>query len=148
SFTQALWGRHLPIVLILLLCYCSSTAFAMQPNTNSSITVLSEQGEPVVSAVVRITPIKNEKAPELMGLTEPDGKFFFEFTEPVIIKVSYIGYTTLIDTFQSAGNKTYHMKPDSKSLNDVVVTGSYVSKRVNESVYSVKIIDNDMLRAK
>jgi outer membrane receptor for ferrienterochelin and colicins len=101
-------------------------------------------------ALIRISPLdeKKRKTKALAGLTNPNGVMEYAYTEPVIINISYLGFTSIFDTVTKAEHKVYEITPISKDIHDVVVTGQYGYNSAKKSVYEVKIITNDMLRSK
>lgn len=102
-------------------------------------TVRDNSGEPVVGANVKESGTANGT------ITDMDGNFTLSVPTGRTIEVSYLGYTT--QTFKAVGNKTYDIKlqEDSKNLEEVVVIGYGVQKKVDLSG-SVATADTKLLK--
>ena len=102
-------------------------------------TVHDNSGEPVVGANVKESGTANGT------ITDMDGNFTLSVPTGRTIEVSYLGYTT--QTFKAVGNKTYDIKlqEDSKNLEEVVVIGYGVQKKVDLSG-SVATADTKLLK--
>lgn len=79
--------------------------------------VLDEKREPVIGAQVRVLGTK------LVAVTDIDGAFTFNQSVPenARLQVTYIGMRPVNTSVK--GNLVINMEPDSKMLNEVVVTG-------------------------
>lgn len=112
--------------------------------------VRTDNNSALPDAVVKIIPLNEQhrKPLETVGLTNKDGVFAFAYTEPCVILVSHIGFSTVIDTLRLPETKRYFISPTSKSINDVVVTGQYSENSAKNSLYEVKVISSETLKAK
>ncbi len=121
------------------------------PENNASVTVMRKDNQqPMADAIVKITPLEeaNRKQKEISGLTDKSGSFSYLFTEPVIIQISHLGFTTVTDTLRQLESKVYAVASSAHDMKDVVVTGQYSPGSVQKSVYEVKVISGDELKAK
>jgi len=97
--------------------------------------ILDEFGEPVIGASILLVGTLNGV------ITDIDGNFSIEAPANGVLKISYIGYTT--QEFP-VGNETYFrviLKEDEKVLDEIVVVGYGVQKKVNMTgaVSAVKV---------
>ncbi|MDQ1089973.1 TonB-dependent receptor [Siphonobacter sp. SORGH_AS_1065] len=102
--------------------------------------VLTPDQEPLVGATVQISGTSNAT------LTDASG--FFQLTLSSgnkTLRISYIGYETQEVPITSQTNLTVQLQPDSKVLNDVVITG-YSTQNRKEIVGSVAKINGDDLK--
>ena len=140
-------------ILLALFWTCKAHAFNSfsAPDQFVKITVLlADDQSPLSGAVVRINPLNtnDSKIKAISAITDLNGSYIFQFFEPVIVRVSYLGFSTIVDTVYSAQSKVFMIRALSQNIKDVVVTGQYGSANSQKSVYEVQVIDNDMLRAK
>ncbi len=102
--------------------------------------VLTPDQEPLVGATVQVPGTQNAT------LTSTDGSFQLTLSSgSKILRISYIGYETQEVTLTSQTNLTVQLQPDSKVLNDVVITG-YSTQNRKEIVGSVAKINGDDLK--
>lgn len=133
------------------LCGCllvfSIPVFSTPTQVNLSVTVSANQ-QPLKDAIVKLVPASNTTVAGNVLFTDITGKVKFNFTEPVILQISHLGYTTITDTLLTATDKNYLIEPTSQNIKDVVVTGQAGINSVAKSVYEVKVLNADMLKAK
>ncbi|MBL0308602.1 MAG: TonB-dependent receptor [Bacteroidetes bacterium] len=135
---------------LIFFCLFYTVLSASLPGS-ASITVLrAENHKPLSDAIVSFIPLQeaNEKVKGIQGQTNSLGVFTYNFTEPVIIKVSHLGYETIMDTVYVLSDKKYEIQWTTKEVKDVVVTGQYTPNSTQNSVYQVKVLQGDMLKAK
>ncbi len=133
--------------LVLLLLLSSFIGFS-SPNT---ITIVRSDNQlPLTDAIIRITPLNEQhrKPLELAMLTDKQGTVSFDYQEPSVVIISHLGFSTIIDTLRLPANKTYLIAPAASNLKDVVVTGQYAEGSVKSSLYEVKVITSETLKAK
>lgn len=96
--------------------------------------VTDQNGEPIIGATVL------EKGTKAGTISDVNGKFSLEIPEQSTITVSYIGYTTVDIKVNSRENIKIVLDEDEKKLDEVVVVGYGVQKRVTmtSAVASVK----------
>lgn len=137
-------------LLIVFTIFISLYSFALDPG-NTSVTVLKkDDGKPLADAVVKVVPLDSvgKKIKGAVGLTDAQGVHYYSFTEPVIVQISHLGYTTITDTVRTIQSKTYLLSYTAQDVKDVVVTGQYSPNSPEKSVYEVKVLTADMLKAK
>lgn len=125
--------QRLSTLLALLVI---GTACALAQTMKISGTVTDEMGEPLIGVSVV------EKGTSKGGITDFDGKYVIEVSSGATISFSYIGYVT---QEKKATSKIINvsLKPDSKTLEDVVVVGYGVQKKssVTGAISQVKAED-------
>lgn len=139
------------MLLIVFSIFISISSFALDPG-NSSVTVLKkDDGKPLADAVVKVVPLDSTSVRRIkgaVGLTDNRGVHYYNFNEPVVIEVSHLGFVTIVDTVYTIQAKTYMLAYSSQDVKDVVVTGQYSPNSPEKSVYEVKVLSADMLKAK
>lgn len=118
--------------------------FTQQTPKTKTITgsVFDERGESIIGATII------EKGNSTNGTTtDIDGHFSLNVALNAILKVSYVGYETQeIDT--SEGNAfTITLKEDSKTLDELVVVGYGIQKKVNV-IGSIATVDSKTLESR
>src|SRR6478609_2701216 len=106
-------------------------------------TVTDQAGVPVAGANVAVKGTSNATT------TDFDGKFSIDVPEKGKLEISYVGFTT--QTLEISGKSTYNVKlaQDSKSLDEVVITGyaAQSKKNITGSVVTMKVSDDLRLAA-
>ena len=64
------------------------------------------------------------------------------------LAVSCMGYVTLMDTLPPGRSYTLYLEPSRCEMDEVVVTAQYSPKRVDQSIYNVKVIGDQKIREK
>lgn len=100
-------------------------------------TILDATGMPVIGANVVVKGTTNGT------ITDMDGKFSLEVDKDATLVVSYIGFTDQVIKVGNQTNLSIALKEDSKALDELVVVGYGVQKKVNltGAVASVKSDD-------
>jgi len=115
------------ILSSLFLCFLPVTLIEAQ-NSNQKVygTVVDEKGEPVMGASITV-----DGMPNVGTVTNTNGQFNFSVPASAkVIKVSFIGYVTKMEKITSSALRIV-LKENSQSLNEVVVVGYGVQKKVN-----------------
>ncbi len=143
--------RSLECLLICCLIFVSGKGKAQE------ITVLSlDDKSPVPSATVILRNCADNK--ELVLISDIEGKLSLaslfnqadsknDFTFPVAIIISYIGFEKINDTIFNSNNKTYLLTPKSVMLNEKVITAQYAPGSIEKSVYKIEVIDREKIDA-
>lgn len=92
-----------------------------QKQTVSGI-VKDSSGEPIIGASVL------EKGTTNGTITDLDGKFTLSVSSNAVLQISYIGYKTL--EVKSSPNMRVILKEDTETLDEVVVVGYGVQKKI------------------
>lgn len=88
-------------------------------------TVVDSEGEPIIGATVR-TP-----DPKMVTSTDIDGQFTLRISKPTRLTISYIGMGTLEVTAKPGENINVTMNENASALDEVVVVGFAVQKKIN-----------------
>ncbi len=145
-------GRHFFVTLFALLFLVNSgfaAVLAGQP-TNASITVIRMQDQqPLADVTVIILPLNEAPtvAKAITTFTDRNGVVNYTFTQPVIIQLSYLGLGTITDTIRRIENKIYQLQAI-QNIQDVVVTGQYTAGSAQKSLYEIKVITQEELKAR
>ncbi len=116
-------------------------AIAQQNSKRVTGTVADERGEPVIGANVV------EKGTTNGVITDLDGKFSLSVQENATLEVSYIGYLAQSIAVRNQTTFSITLREDTQALDEVVVVGYGVQKKVNLTG-SVEHIDGSNLSKK
>ncbi|MBF4506786.1 TonB-dependent receptor [Flavobacterium sp. JLP] len=127
--------------LTKLLLFCVSSllfsviAVAQDVTVNGMIN--DESGMPVPGATIVLKGTTKSTASDF------DGKFQIQVPSNGVLTVTFIGYTTVTEAVNGRTKITIQLKPESQSLNEVVVVGYGTQKKavVTGSISSVKAAD-------
>ncbi len=103
--------------------------------------VLDENGESVIGAAVKT------KNTGLGTVTDQDGRFSMQVPLGETLVISYVGYEKKEVTVQSEKSLTIMLAEDTKSLQEIVVVGYGVQKKINLTG-SVAAVGSDVLEAR
>lgn len=126
-------------LLLIVMGFFFGSTWA-QEKINVSGKVSDPSGETLIGVSIRI------KGTNQGTSTDTDGNF--NLTVPsanTILQISYIGYQTQEVTVNAQRTINIVLQPDSKSLNEVVVTG-YQSERKKDLTGSVAVVDVDEMK--
>ena len=101
--------------------------------------VIDENGEPLIG--VSIQDQKTQKG----TISDIDGKFSLEARIGNMLKISYIGYRTV--TLAAAKDMRVVMSEDNMKLDEVVVVGYGVQKKVNLTGAVASVKSDEILKA-
>ena len=133
--------RLLPILMLLLCSACISTIYAQKVVNKRIITgiVTDETGEPLIGAsVVAVGKTQNGT------ITTLSGKFSLNISDEKVLKLSYIGYITKEVKIENQSQLRITLYEDRKNLDEVVVVGYGVQKKINV-VGAISSIKGDAL---
>jgi iron complex outermembrane receptor protein len=130
------------MLLLLFLCAFTAIAFAQQKKTVTG-TVKDEKGNGLAGATVAL------KGTKMTSATDAQGNFLLNTTlDKVTLVFSSIGFKTQEIQVEGKREILVVLESDSKSLNEVVVTGFGQKKQTRKLAYSVSEIKGDeILRA-
>lgn len=109
---------------LLFFCVCLFAAISMamaQEKTITGVVISADDGQPIVGATVMIKGTSRGTA------TDINGAFTLKVPTNAILRVSYIG--TVTQEVKATSNMRISMKSDTKTLDEVVVTGYGVTKK-------------------
>ncbi|MCL1936894.1 MAG: SusC/RagA family TonB-linked outer membrane protein [Candidatus Azobacteroides sp.] len=124
--------------ILLLTCFWISMGLAIAQSKQVSGTVTDESGEPVIGASVIA------KGTTIGTATDINGKFAFSIPESVnTLVVRYIGYTQ--SEVAASENVQVQLVPDTKTLDEVVVTALGISRDKKTLGYAVSSVKGEDL---
>jgi len=74
-------------------------------------------------------------------LTTIDGIVVNEVSEISKIAISYVGFSTYIDTIKPGQSMDIQLRPTVLNMDEVVVTAQYTPERADKSIYKVEVIN-------
>ena len=101
--------------------------------------VKDENGLPIIGATVKV------RGAQMGVVTDIDGKFSLKTSVGSILSVSYIGYKTQDIKVQEGGSLNIKLEPESKQLNEVVVTALGIKRSQKALSYNVQQVTSDEL---
>ncbi len=104
--------------------------------------------KPLSGVIIKTLPVTAGIGTGHVELTDVNGLARIVFTEPVLVQIDHLGFQTITDTIYEATEKTYHIEHTLLNVKDVVITGMANANSSTRSVYEVKVITSDVLKAK
>lgn len=105
--------------------------------------VKDENGLPIIGATVKV------RGAQMGVVTDIDGKFSLKTSVGSVLSVSYIGYKTQDIKVQEGGSLNIKLEPESKQLNEVVVTALGIKRSQKALSYNVQqVTSDDLIRNK
>ncbi len=113
----------------------------------SSIVILDKStGSSLPNAHICFESLDKEHADYM--LSDKDGRLENNITSRSLISVSFVGYQTLLDTINPGESLRLYLVPSVYDVEEVVVTAQYSPKRLDQSIYKVKLIDQGAVEKK
>lgn len=103
-------------------------------------TVLDEAGQPMIGAGILV-----KGKPGKGTVTDIDGKWSIDVAKGDVLEVSSLGYVPVEVTVTDRKEYNVSMSPDSKMLDEVVVTALGITRSEKALTYNVQTIDGDEL---
>jgi len=136
-----MWKRAICATVILAVCsYC---AVFSQSNL---VIIDKETGNTLPNAHVCFESL--DKKNTSYALSDGNGLVENTVQKRSLISVSFIGYQTLIDTISPGTSVNLYLLPSTTDFEEVVVTAQFSPKRIDQSIYKVKVIDNSIVEKK
>lgn len=129
--------KNLFAVLLSFACIGISTA----QNVSLTGTVRDNKGETIIGANIMI------KNSTVGTITDLDGDFMLDAPSDATLIISYIGYVTQEIPLKGRKNVVVTLLEDTKSLEEVVVVGYGIQKKVNLTG-SVSSVEGDQIAAR
>lgn len=105
--------------------------------------VKDENGLPIIGATVKV------RGAQMGVVTDIDGKFSLKTSVGSVLTVSYIGYKTQDIKVPEGGSLNIKLEPESKQLNEVVVTALGIKRSQKALSYNVQqVTSDDLIRNK
>ena len=121
---KKLFSLHLRL-LGLMMCFCTALWASAQGNTVTG-TVIDENGEPMMGATVSV-----QGQAGLATATDLDGQFSLTLPKSeATLAITFIGYKETLQKVTGGGSYTIKMQPDENILDEVVVVGYGVQKKI------------------
>jgi len=115
-----------------------------QNNYTFSGLVVDENNQPLLAATIFMLPI------EKSAITDSHGYFLITGLSKGIykIKISFIGYNSIIDSLKVDGNETYHAQLTIAAVNlqEVVIKDNYVETRKKKESLNIEIVNDNYLK--
>ena len=83
-----------------------------------------------------------------LNTTKIDGKALNIATHRSFITISFVGFKPVSDTIEPNQNYSYELTPGDYDLEEIVVTGQYAPISESNSVYKVKVINQDYITSR
>lgn len=122
----------------------SKTLEAQQSNGDVKVngTVVDDAGEPVIGATIRV---KDNKTGTNGTTTDIDGKFILSVPKGATLQISYIGMATREVKVTGTGDLNIALKPESHTIDQVVVTALGIKRSEKALSYNVQKVGADQL---
>ncbi|MCB8998553.1 MAG: TonB-dependent receptor [Bacteroidales bacterium] len=112
-----------------------------------SISLLDQKtSEPVPFAHLCFENLKTGE--QSYQITDLEGKAESEIHGPTVLAVSIMGYKTKVDTLRNTAELTIRLEPSYFDMDEVVVTAQMAPKRVDQSIYQVKVLNSKLIAEK
>jgi len=131
------------IVATALLAVCSYGLVSAQSRL---VIVDKETGSTLPNAHVCFESL--DKKQTSYALSDREGVVENTVQQRSLISVSFVGYQTLMDTISPGTSGNLYLLPSSVEFDEVVVTAQFSPKRIDQSIYKVKVIDNSIVEKK
>lgn len=122
---------------MLLICLLWLTSSALQAQTTVSGNVTDENGEPLISATVKIEGSTKGTVTDINGDFTISGS-----TAPFNLEISYVGYktqTVIVNSATTALNVS--LDPDNLLGETVVVSASRAAEKIQDAPASISVVD-------
>lgn len=113
---------------------CAVVALAQ----NTIVQVRSDKGEAVEYAHIQTKALTGGAA--VFYTTDQKGMARFNYSEPLELTISFIGFLSVKDTIYSGGEYNFTLKTDPIGLSEVVVTAQYAPESEKNSIFKVKVL--------
>ncbi|MDX2429909.1 MAG: TonB-dependent receptor [Bacteroides sp.] len=81
-------------------------------------------------------------------LSDKNGSLDNSVNKRSLISVSFVGFQTLLDTIDPGESLRLYLLPSMFDMDEVVVTAQFSPKRLDQSIYKVKVIGNSSVESK
>ena len=126
--------------IFMLIGLISVTLAVSAYGQRTVISVLDERSNEVVPfANVCLEGLKNPSQKHL--ITGMDGKVTAEISEKTKLAVSFIGYTTYLDTISPGKSVIVYLRPTVLRMDEVVITAQYAPEKADKSIYRINVIN-------
>lgn len=138
---MGIWKRAIFTgVILVLFSYCGLFS------QSQLVIIDKETGNTLPNAHVCFESL--DKKNTSYALSDRDGVVENKVQKRSLISVSFIGYQTLMDTVSPGTSGKLYLLPSTVDFEEVVVTAQFSPKRIDQSIYKVKVIDNSIVEKK
>lgn len=132
------------ILTTFFLCLCALYSATAQHPIYKVLDAATQR--PMPGATVRITCMQGTcRDSSLAMMTNRKGEFSNPFGTPALVVIKFIGYSTITDTLVGTGNRTFLLEEDAVMMDQIVVTGQYAPGDARQSLYKVKVLDEQRI---
>lgn len=133
----------LAMLRLMALLLCSFSMLAVTAQTRVTGTVVDEEGEPLISATVALKSNRTVATP-----TNVDGAFMLNVPNlNATLVVSYVGYETREVALNGRSSVEVKLSPDTKALDEMVVVGYGVQRKVTLTGSVSAVGSKELLKA-
>jgi len=145
NFPIALISYRLVLLMFVLLAFIN-ISFAQ----TSKVLILSDKdGSPIQLSHVKFTCLSGiDKNTNKWTVSDQKGIANNPFSDTTQVDISFVGFNNLSTTLLPNETKTLYLTPTPFGLNELVITGQYIPILLKESIYDIKIIDEEKIREK
>lgn len=116
-------------------------------HAQTTLVVLDQEtGNALPSAHICVESLDRSQAS--YALSGRDGRLEMDLKEKSLVSVSFVGYESLLDTLVPGGTIRLYLQPSSYAVEEVVVTAQFSPKKLDQSIYKVKVLDNSLVENK
>lgn len=132
----------------LTLSWLCQPLFAQQPYGGKVTVLAPADSKPISTATVVFTDLSEMgRVVQHAEPTDAKGVTQNPYAKKTAVFIYAIGYEKISDTLKAGESKSYFMNPLNVKLNDVIVTGQYGANTADKSVYKVRVIGEDRIKA-
>lgn len=136
-----MWKKAISAAAVLAVCSCCEVF-----SQSKLVIIDKETGSTLPNAHVCFESL--DKKSTSYALSDREGVVENTVSERSLISVSFVGYQTLLDTIGPGSSGNLYLLPSSVNFEEVVVTAQFSPKRIDQSIYKVKVIDNSIVEKK
>lgn len=132
--------------LTVAFIFCLASCLSIR-GQDAFITVTNEKTNNPIEFAHIVFQDLNTNATQL-NTTNVDGKALNIAQNLSAITISFVGYEPLHDTIEPRKSYKYKLKPGDHNLDEIVVTGQFAAISESNSVYKVKVINQDYIQSR
>lgn len=135
--------RNKTFIAMLLFLICAHNNLWAQINI---VIYDKETGNTLPNAHVCFESL--DKSEISYAITDEHGIILNNVKKKSLFTVSFVGYLTFIDTISPGKSMNVYVQPSTMDLDEVVVTAQFSPKKLDESIYKVRVISNKVVEKK
>lgn len=136
-----MWKKAFLTLIVYSLCSCINVWSQF-----NFIVYDKESGATLPSAHICFESL--DKSEISYALADKNGLVPNSINKRSLVIVSYVGYLTLIDTVSPGVSKKLFLQPSITDVGELVVTAQFSPKKIDESIYKVRVINNSVIENK